>query len=107
MGRWALRERGIALVQPGWLLAATVALSNLVSNVPAAMLLLHHAQGPTVGPPLALASTLAGKLVLVGSIANLIVVDAASRHDIPITWRRHARTGIPSTLLTLLLWGRS
>ena len=59
---------------------------------------------------LALTSTLAGNLVLVGSIANLIVVDAASRHGIPITWRRHARTGIPITLLTLLpllLWGRS
>ena len=84
----ALRDRGVDLAQSGWLLAATVTLSNLVSNVPAVMLLLPHAQGPTGGPLLALASTLAGNLVLVGSIANLIVVDAASRHDI-------------------LLWGRS
>jgi Na+/H+ antiporter NhaD/arsenite permease-like protein len=98
----ALRDRGIDLVQPGWLLAATVALSNLVSNVPAVMLLLPHAQGPAGGPLLALASTLAGNLLLVGSIANLIVADAASRHGIPITWRRHARTGVPITLLTLL-----
>jgi Na+/H+ antiporter NhaD/arsenite permease-like protein len=97
-----LRDRGIDLVQPGWLLAATVALSNLVSNVPAVMLLLPHAQGPAGGPLLALASTLAGNLLLVGSIANLIVADAASRHGIPITWRRHARTGVPITLLTLL-----
>lgn len=106
----ALRDQGIDLVQPGWLLAATVALSNLVSNVPAVMLLLPHAKGPAGGPLLALASTLAGNLILVGSIANLIVVDAASRHGIPITWRRHARSGIPITLLTLLpllLWGRS
>ena len=53
---------------------------------------------------------LAGNLLLVGSIANLIVVDAASRHGIPIPWRRHARTGLPITLLTLLpllFWGRS
>jgi Na+/H+ antiporter NhaD/arsenite permease-like protein len=84
----ALRDRSVDLAQSGWLLAATVTLSNLVSNVPAVMLLLPHAQGPTGGPLLALASTLAGNLVLVGSIANLIVVDAASRHDI-------------------LLWGRS
>ena len=98
----ALRDRGVDLAQSGWLLAATVALSNLVSNVPAVMLLLPHAQGPMGGPLLALASTLAGNLVLVGSIANLIVVDAASRHGIPIPWRRHARTGLPITLLTLL-----
>jgi Na+/H+ antiporter NhaD/arsenite permease-like protein len=64
----ALRDRGVDLAQSGWLLAATVALSNLVSNVPAVMLLLPHAQGPTGGPLLALASTLAGNLVLVGSI---------------------------------------
>ena len=105
-----LRDRGIDLVQPSWLLAATVALSNLVSNVPAVMLLLPHVQGAQGGPLLALGSTLAGNLVLVGSIANLIVVDAASRHGIPLTWRRHARTGLPVTLLTLLpllTWGRS
>jgi Na+/H+ antiporter NhaD/arsenite permease-like protein len=37
----------------------------------------------------------------VGSIANIIVVDAARRHGIRIDWRRHARVGVPVTLATL------
>jgi Na+/H+ antiporter NhaD/arsenite permease-like protein len=39
----------------------------------------------------------------VGSIANIIVVDAARRAGIAIDWRRHARTGVPVTLLTLAI----
>lgn len=48
-----------------------------------------------------MASTLAGNLLIVGSIANIIVVDAARRHGVLIDWRRHARTGVPVTLLSL------
>jgi len=41
----------------------------------------------------------------VGSIANIIVVDAAARAGVPIGWRSHARVGIPVTLLTLAIAG--
>jgi Na+/H+ antiporter NhaD/arsenite permease-like protein len=78
-------------------------LSNLVSNVPAVMLLLPAATEPFSGPMLALVSTLAGNLLIVGSIANIIVVDAARRHGIAIDWRRHARTGVPVTLASLVI----
>lgn len=44
------------------------------------------------GPLLALTSTLAGNLLILGSIANPIVADAAARRGIEIAWRRHART---------------
>ena len=44
---------------------------------------------------------LAGNLFIVGSIANIIVVDAAARRGIPISWRTHARIGIPVTLASL------
>ena len=98
-----LRESGIDLDRPAWLFGATVLLSNLVSNVPAVMLLLPVARDPIDAPLLALASTLAGNLVLVGSIANLIVAEAAKRHGIAFEWRRHARTGIPVTLATLAI----
>jgi len=98
-----LRESGIDLDRPAWLFGATVLLSNLVSNVPAVMLLLPVARDPIDAPLLALASTLAGNLVLVGSIANLIVAEAARRHGIAFEWRRHARTGIPVTLATLAI----
>ena len=52
---------------------------------------------------LALASTLAGNLLIVGSIANIIVVDAATRRGVTIDWRRHARVGIPVTLASLAI----
>lgn len=78
-------------------------LSNVVSNVPAVMLLLPVTGGSEAGSLLALVSTLAGNLVIVGSIANIIVVDAARRHGVTIDWRRHARTGVPVTLGTLAI----
>ena len=96
-----LAATGIDLRHPGWLFAVTVPLSNLVSNVPAALLLLPAASHPLAGPVLALASTLAGNLLIVGSIANIIVVDQAARLGIPIDWREHARIGVPVTLTTL------
>jgi Na+/H+ antiporter NhaD/arsenite permease-like protein len=98
-----LAERGVRLLEPGPLCVATLALSNLVSNVPAVMLLLPLAEGPRAGATLALVSTLAGNLLIVGSIANIIVVDAARRSGIDIDWRRHARTGVPVTLATLAI----
>jgi Na+/H+ antiporter NhaD/arsenite permease-like protein len=55
---------------------------------------------------LALASTFAGNLLLVGSIANLIVVDLAEKAGVRIGWREHAAIGVPVTLLSLaVLWG--
>lgn len=92
---------GLDLGAPHWLFAAAVVLSNVVSNVPAVMLLLPAAEGPGAGAALALASTLAGNLLLVGSIANLIVADQAARLGVHISWREHARAGIPVTLTTL------
>ena len=97
----ALEAAGLPLSEPGPLFAATLVLSNLVSNVPAVMLLLPAATEPFSGPMLALVSTLAGNLLLIGSIANLIVVAAAARRGIVIDWRAHARSGVPVTLVTL------
>jgi Na+/H+ antiporter NhaD/arsenite permease-like protein len=87
-------------------------LSNLVSNVPAVMLLLPASTGPHAGAVLALASTFAGNLLIVGSIANIIVVEQARMQGIAIDWRTHARTGIPVTAATLVaaalwLWARA
>jgi Na+/H+ antiporter NhaD/arsenite permease-like protein len=98
-----VEARGINLSQPAWLFGVTVVLSNVVSNVPAVMLLLPLASHPFAGPILALASTLAGNLFLIGSIANIIVVDQAAKLNVRITWKEHARVGVPVTLLTLVL----
>jgi Na+/H+ antiporter NhaD/arsenite permease-like protein len=103
----ALRGHGIDASSPGWLFVLTVALSNMVSNVPAVMLLLPTAKAASAGgPTLALASTLAGNLFLAGSIANLIVAEQASQLGVKIGWRGHARVGVPVTLATLgVTWG--
>uniref|UniRef100_A0A832ICL4 Anion transporter n=1 Tax=Eiseniibacteriota bacterium TaxID=2212470 RepID=A0A832ICL4_UNCEI len=86
--------------------AATAALSNLVSNVPAVLLLrgwVAAFESPErAWLALAMASTLAGNLTLVGSIANLIVVEQA-RGRAPIGFWAYARVGVPVTLLTLAL----
>jgi len=86
----------------------TTLLSNIFSNVPAVMLLV-----PFLSPErtaewyaLALSSTFAGNLFLLGSIANLIVVEQAAHMGIRITFRNHAMVGIPVTLVSLaiLIW---
>lgn len=102
-----LNAAGVNIRAPVWLFLFTVVLSNLVSNVPATMLLLPAASHPMAGSILALASTFAGNLLIVGSIANLIVLDQAERMDpdLRLTWLEHARVGIPVTLITLALAG--
>jgi Na+/H+ antiporter NhaD/arsenite permease-like protein len=92
---------GIDLTRSTWLFAVTPLVSNLVSNVPAVMLLLPASSGPQAGAVLALASTFAGNLLIVGSIANIIVVDQAGAQGVVIGWRAHARTGVPVTVATL------
>jgi Na+/H+ antiporter NhaD/arsenite permease-like protein len=99
----SLRGAGLDLADPRVLFPATALLSNLVSNVPAVMLLLPYATHPLAGPVLALASTLAGNLLIVGSIANVIVVEQARALGVRVGWREHARVGIPVTLATLAL----
>jgi Na+/H+ antiporter NhaD/arsenite permease-like protein len=88
------------------LTAVTAVLSNLVSNVPAVMLFLPLV--PQFPDPergflvLAMASTLAGNLTLLGSIANLIVAEGAKRSS-PLSFREYLKAGLPLTLLTLAL----
>ncbi|ADH62512.1 Citrate transporter [Allomeiothermus silvanus DSM 9946] len=94
----------LASTAPG-LAGVTALLSNLISNVPA-VLLLHHLipPGDTQGwLLLAATSTLAGNLTLLGSVANLIVAEAARRERHPLSFWEHLRFGLPLTLVTLLL----
>lgn len=101
----ALASSGLDPTAPLGLAAAAVVLSNLVSNVPATMLLLPHVAGPASGTLLAVASTLAGNLLLVGSIANLIVAEQAARMGVAFGWREHLSVGLPVTAGTLAVAG--
>ncbi len=82
----------------------TAGLSNIVSNVPAVMLLRPLAAGFNRAGNgwlvLAMASTLAGNLTITGSVANLIVVER-SRGQVHIGFWEYSRVGIPVTLATL------
>jgi Na+/H+ antiporter NhaD/arsenite permease-like protein len=88
-------------------LVTVSALSNLVSNVPAVMLLKSLIPGfahpREAWLALAMSSTLAGNLTITGSVANIIVVERA-RPEIDIGFGDYLRAGLPITLATLL-WG--
>jgi Na+/H+ antiporter NhaD/arsenite permease-like protein len=94
---WNLQHTGV------FTLAAAL-LSNIVSNVPAVMLLKsivpRFANPHTGWLVLAMASTLAGNLTITGSVANIIVVERA-RTEAPITWGAYFRVGLPITVATL------
>jgi Na+/H+ antiporter NhaD/arsenite permease-like protein len=85
----------------------TALLSNIVSNVPAVVLLKSVVPGfpnPNTGwLTLAMSSTLAGNLTITGSVANMIVAERA-KPDVHIGFREYFRLGLPLTVATLA-WG--
>lgn len=88
--------------------AAMAALSNLVSNVPAVILWLpvvpRLPRADFVWLTIAMSSTLAGNLTLLGSMANLIVAERADGRGERVGFVEHLKVGVPVTLLTLA-WG--
>jgi Na+/H+ antiporter NhaD/arsenite permease-like protein len=96
------------------LAAVTAVLSNLVSNVPAVLMmkpfvvvLPDHDRAWLV---IAMASTLAGNFTVLGSIANLIVAQKAAAGGVEIGFWNYFRVGAPLTVITLVigtlwLWG--
>ena len=86
---------------------AMLALSNLVSNVPAVLLWLpvvpHLPNADFIWLVIAMSSTFAGNLTLLGSMANLIVAERAAARGVHIRFVDYLRVGVPVTLLTLAL----
>ncbi len=85
----------------------TLVLSNILSNVPAVLLLspMIESMGDTKRDWLtvAMSSTFAGNLTLIGSVANLIVVEIARKQGINVSFMAYLRVGLPVTLVTLLI----
>jgi Na+/H+ antiporter NhaD/arsenite permease-like protein len=100
-----LNQRGIELRNTYMLTAISAIMSNLVSNVPATMLLIRFLEhgNPVQWYTLAVSSTFAGNLIVIGSIANLIVIEQAQNYGITIGFREHARVGVLTTLVSLLI----
>lgn len=118
--RWLLAwlpQAGTALEVVGLTAAVTTLLSTVVSNVPAVLMLLPATGfadtvpaaanawlgSPSLALTLAMASTLAGNLTLVASVANLIVAEGARRLGIELGFWTYLRAGLPVTLATLAL----
>jgi Na+/H+ antiporter NhaD/arsenite permease-like protein len=108
-----MSEQMFALLQP---LAAqgivaltlvSVLLSNLISNVPAVLLFrpfVPHFPDPTqTWLTLAMATTLAGNLTLLGSVANLIVAEIARRAGVDLSFGEYLKSGVVITLLSLVV----
>ena len=93
---------------PAWLgfSGSVVVVSNLVSNVPAVMLysplIPHHPDPRSLWLLLAMASTLAGNLTLIGSVANLIVIEAA-KDKANVSFLEYLRVGLPLTIVTVVI----
>ncbi len=83
----------------------TAVLSNIVSNVPAVLVLkpfiaqLHNQQQAWL--TVAMASTLAGNFAILGSVANLIVVQRARAQNVEIGFWEYFRVGAPLTILSI------
>ena len=108
VSHWGVEHWTFILDHPVDLLSvASAALSNLVSNVPAVLLFepVMHAMKPQSQQlgwlALAMSSTFAGNLTILGSVANLIVVENARREGVHVSFWEYCKAGIPITLLTL------
>jgi len=77
--------------------------SNTIGGVPAAMLFLQlwPSAPPGVFYGLALLSSLAGNLLLTGSLTNVLIAERADRMGAKITFIEHARAGVPIALISV------
>ncbi|WP_029631260.1 anion transporter [Zavarzinella formosa] len=104
-GQWsAIRDQPVVVLS-----GVSAFLSNIVSNVPAVLLFkpiipeLPAGSQESAWLALAMSSTLAGNLTVLGSVANLIVVEYARKEGVIVTLADYCRVGIPVTILTLLI----
>lgn len=98
-----LAHSGFNLDVPRNLAIATAVLSNLINNSAAVMLLLKvvNLSQPSLAYTLALANSFGGSLFILGSVANIIVVQQAKEFGVNISFRDFARLGVPVTLAAL------
>ena len=105
---WGVEHWHLLIGHPVVLLTlASAGLSNLVSNVPAVLLfepvmrVMPATSQQSAWLALAMSSTLAGNFTVLGSVANLIVVENARRDGVCISFWEYCKAGIPVTVLTL------
>jgi len=98
-----LTDRGLLPDSLALLASFSVVMSNAIGGVPTAMLLLQLWQTPPPGVlyGLALLSSLAGNLLLTGSMTNVMIAERADRMGAGLTFADFARAGVPIAVLSL------
>ncbi|MCS6937153.1 MAG: anion transporter [Candidatus Bipolaricaulota bacterium] len=104
LGPWLKGSRLEAL---GFLAGVALVVSNLVSNVPAVLLLapivVRAGMGTESWLALAMSATLAGNLTIIGSAANLIVLEIAAQRGVHLGFWTYLKVGLPVTIATLMI----
>jgi Na+/H+ antiporter NhaD/arsenite permease-like protein len=102
--RWIadLASAGVNLKEAGWLFGVTAVASDIVGNTPAVILLASYVDGALPGIAVTMASAFSSNLVVFGSLATIIVVEAAKDRGIRISFAEFSRAGIPIAGITLL-----
>ncbi len=103
-----VRALSVLPLERGWVLAiATATLANIVSNVPAVLVLKPFVVG--LADParawlvVAMAATLAGNFSVLGSVANLIVVQRAQAQGVVIGFWSYFLVGAPLSVLSIAM----
>jgi Na+/H+ antiporter NhaD/arsenite permease-like protein len=109
LGNLIVTPGGFNLNAPPTLILVTTALTNLINNSAAVMLLLKviNLSHPPTAYILAMANSFGGSLIVIGSVSNIIVVQQAQQLGVTIGFREFSRLSIPVTLVALgglLLW---
>jgi Na+/H+ antiporter NhaD/arsenite permease-like protein len=98
MTQHGLLPNSLVLLTPYSLVA-----SNTIGGVPAAMLFMQlwPSAPPGVFYGLALLSSLAGNLLLTGSLTNVLIAERADRMGARLTFAEHARAGVPIAIISI------
>lgn len=104
---WLVEElNAVNVSNYGVFTTVTVLLSNIVSNVPAVLLLKFFISADDPGlwwTRLAVFTTLAGNLTITGSFANLIVVETAKKSGVEIRFIDYFKVGFPLTVIVVII----
>ena len=102
-----LASQGLLPDRVSLLAPLTLLISNTIGNVPGVVMVLQVwrdiPHGTLIG--LAILSTFAGNLLLVGSLANLIVAERAGAAGVHLSFRDHAKAGVPISVVSMLIAG--
>ncbi len=102
-----LKSAGVNLEQPLTLFLVICALSNVVGNNPAVMLMIPYLGGAgdhdALGAALALGTGFSSNMVVFGSLAGIIVVEQAKAKGVAISFGEFARAGVPVALACIAM----